>query len=113
LAFEDVPSGRLIARLISDELTAEKPVTADQVKAIARARAKLRKSSLYAIKLLSSGVPTELELLEARARLQATGTDGAATTPRGFSSKRLPAEVRSPFVSDAVTAFLAAEKEGV
>jgi hypothetical protein len=113
LAFEDVPGGKLIARLISDDLASEKPITAEQVKAISRARAKLRKTSVEAIKQISRGVPSEREFLEHRASLRATGTDDSHA-PRSFSFKRLPASTEvppSPFVSDAVEAFIAANKK--
>jgi transposase InsO family protein len=102
LAFEDVPSGRLLACLVSDELAAQAPITVEHVKAVARQRAKLRKASMQSMAALTTGVPTEIELLEARA----TGTDGAAPVASAVNyiasqrRRRLPSS--SPFVSDDV-----------
>jgi len=101
LAFEDAPSGRLLARLVSDELAAQAPITAEHVKADARYRAKARKASMQSMAAATSGVPTEIDRLQQRM----TGTDGAqpVASAVNFASprcRRLPSS--SPFVSDKV-----------
>jgi hypothetical protein len=102
IAFEDAPSGRLLARLVSDELAAQAPITAEHIKAVTRQRAKLRKASMQSMAALTVGVPTEIELLEQRM----TGTDGAGAAAQVVRyasperNRRLPSS--SPFVSDSV-----------
>jgi hypothetical protein len=102
LAFEDKPGGRFLARVFSDELAAQGPLTAEQVKAMARQRAKVFKSSKDAMNAITSAVPSEIELLERRAGIaqRATGTDGAAS-PRAANPFSLPS-LGPAFVSDAV-----------
>jgi hypothetical protein len=97
-AYEDAPNGRLLARLVSDELAATGPVTQDHLQAATRLRAKMLKSSKEAMAAYTFGVPSELELLSQRA----TGTDGAPSTaaPRFAAPRRLPSS--SAFVSDDV-----------
>lgn len=103
LAFENVPNGKLLARLVSDELAAQKPITHDEVKAMIRQRARLRKASNQAVAILTNGVPSEIDLLAQRGQLleqQATGTEGgrAIERYRGPQSHSL----QPAFVSDAV-----------
>jgi transposase InsO family protein len=99
LAFEDAPNGRLLARLVSDELAAQAPITAEHVGAKARERAGLRKASMKAMAALTDGVPAEIELMEARA----TGTDGAgAASAVSYPSPRRLIAAQPAIVSDAV-----------
>ncbi len=101
LAYENVPSGRLLARLVSDELAAQGPITAEHVEASARYNAKAWKASKQSLAAMTAGVPSELELMQARA----TGTDGAAPVASAVSyvasqRRRLPSS--SLFISDDV-----------
>jgi transposase InsO family protein len=97
LAFENRPSGDFLARLVCDELAAQRPHTHEEIKAMMHHRAKLYKESKRALAAFTAGVPTEIELLAERAQIadQGTGTDGK---PRRPAQPRLD----SPFVPDVV-----------
>ena len=97
LAFENVPSGRLLARLVSKELAASAPITSEHVQAMSRQRAALRKASMKSIAALTAGVPSGIELLQQRM----TGTDNApAASAANYASpvRRLPSS--SAWISD-------------
>ncbi len=66
LAFESVPGGALLARMVSDELAAQRPVTQEDVKAVTAQRARLRAASKRVMEIGGSSVPTELDLLARR-----------------------------------------------
>jgi putative transposase len=99
LAYEDAPNGKLLGRLVSDELAAQGPITADHVQAMTRTRKKLWKASKQALAAQIYGVPSEIDLLSERA----TGTDDARPV-RNFSRALPPARSRvaEVFVSDSV-----------
>lgn len=92
LAFENRPSGALLARLVSDNLTVQGPVTQDQIKAMCRERAKQRKAGRKTMEAMSSGVPSEIALLAQRAGLPAEQPFSLAQLPR---PKALPPRVKT------------------
>jgi hypothetical protein len=89
----------LLARLVSDELAAQAPITTEHIKAVTRQRAKLRKASMQAVAALTDGVPTEIDLLQERM----TGTNGAgAASAVSYPSPRRLIAAQPAIVSDAV-----------
>ena len=70
LAFEDAPSGRLVARLVSDELAAQAPRSEDEINGIFRQRARLYNAGRELAERALSGVPSEITLLERRGGIQ-------------------------------------------
>ena len=99
LAFENVPNGRMLARLVCKDLASAPPITVEHVKANERAGAKLWKASRQVMAASIAGVPTAIEQLEQRM----TGTDGAgAQIVRYASPERSRRVVQPAFVSDAV-----------
>lgn len=70
LAFENRESGRLLARLVCDELAAQRPHTHEEIKAMMHQRAKLYKTSKEAMRAFTAGVPTGIELLAQRAGIK-------------------------------------------
>jgi hypothetical protein len=70
LAFENRPSGRLLARLVCDELAAQRPYTHEEITAMMHQRAKLYKTSKQAMDAFTAEVPSEIELLARRAGIQ-------------------------------------------
>ena len=97
LAVENKSDGALLARLVTDQL--QTLTTEEDVRAICRQRARLRKASRQAIATLTYGVPTELELLQQRA----TGTADAQPAAAGVAPRARPTLRTEPLiVSDAV-----------
>lgn len=70
LAFEDGPSGALLARLESDELRAQGPIPEDELRAHLRLRARLDRAAKKAADAMAYGVPREIDLLADRAGLE-------------------------------------------
>jgi hypothetical protein len=106
LAFENRESGRLLARLVCDEMAAQRPYTHEEIKMMMHQRAKLYKTSKQAMQAYTAGVPSGIELLAQRAGIaeQANGTYGK---PRRPSQPVLD----SPFVDDAAAKCIAAMQE--
>ena len=102
LAFENRANGKCLARLVCDELAAQRPHTHEEIKAMMSQRSRLYKISKQAMQAYTAGVPTGIELLAQRASIaaEATGTDG---------KRRRPAHqlLDTPFVNEKAKVVIA------